>query len=43
MIISETQRNAAHRQYRQLMLRQGLMWLIGIMLPILLLIAVFMF
>jgi len=43
MIVSEMQKNAAHREYRQLMLRQGLMWLTGITLPVLLLIAIFMF
>ncbi|HTO31890.1 MAG TPA: hypothetical protein VL202_12020 [Pararhizobium sp.] len=43
MIVSETQRSEAHREYRQLMFRQLLMWLIGVPLPILLLIAVFVF
>ncbi len=37
------QKNAAHREYRQLMFRQGLMWLTGVTLPALLLIAIFMF
>lgn len=43
MIISETQKRSAHREYRQLMFRQMLMWLIGISLPVLLLIGVFVF
>jgi hypothetical protein len=43
MLVSQMQKNSAHRQYRQLMFRQMLMWLAGIILPILLLIAVFMF
>ncbi|MDW5316511.1 hypothetical protein [Rhizobium sp. PL01] len=43
MIISEMQKNAAHRQYRQLMFRQMLMWLVGIALPVALIIAVFLF
>ncbi len=43
MIISETQKMAAHREYRQLMFRQLLMWLIGVPLPILLVIALFVF
>lgn len=43
MVMSEVQKNSAHRQYRQVMFRQMLMWLTGIALPILLLIAIFMF
>ncbi len=43
MIISETQKRAAHREYRQLMFRQMLMWLVGIFLPVLLLLAFFVF
>ncbi|MCV9962272.1 hypothetical protein OIU34_10215 [Pararhizobium sp. BT-229] len=41
MIVSETQRKSAHREYRQLMFRQFLMWLLGISLPAALLIALF--
>ena len=43
MFISQMQKNSAHRQYRQLMFRQMLMWLAGIMVPSLLLTAIFMF
>ncbi|WP_349436837.1 hypothetical protein [Pararhizobium sp. A13] len=39
MIVSEAQRRSAHREYRQLMFRQFLMWLLGVSLPVLLLIA----
>lgn len=42
MSISERQKSSAHRQYRQLMFRQMLMWLAGILLPGVLLIAIFM-
>ena len=43
MITSETQRMAAHREYRQMMFRQLVMWLVGVPLPILLLIAIFIY
>lgn len=43
MIISQTQRMSAHREYRQMMFRQLLMWLVGVPLPIVIIIALFLF
>jgi hypothetical protein len=41
MTASEMQKRSAHREYRQLMFRQFLMWLFGVSVPALLLIALF--
>ncbi len=41
MTASEMQKRSAHREYRQLMFRQFLMWLFGVSVPALLLISLF--
>jgi hypothetical protein len=43
MIVSEMQRRSAHREYRQLMFRQFVVWLLGVSLPALLLVALFVY
>lgn len=43
MPVSETQRKSVRREYRQLMFRQFLMWLLGVSLPALLAVALWVY
>ncbi|CAN7274799.1 hypothetical protein LJR255_001272 [Pararhizobium sp. LjRoot255] len=43
MPVTETQRKSVRREYRQLMFRQFLMWLFGVSLPVLLVVALWVY
>jgi hypothetical protein len=43
MPVSETQRKSVRREYRQLMFRQFVMWLLGVLLPALLVVALWVY